>query len=212
MLPDRGSPCRRQFSTTDAIPPVSQVVGGTTQLALAANIATATSTTPMQNRSGLVTRSGLPLTARREVVPRAISSVSQTRVWNLLIDVVAQSGRRYRTGETDPKKFIVEGEQHYWVHVAIDRFYRASNRSAGGGSKRVIDQQLAAGTNSSRSSYSVISYSDASRVICYSVITSSWELGASSKTLIIGNPETLKLDQGRFLSFGLMSSFSLSAF
>ena len=107
MLPDRGSPCRRQFSTTDAIPPVSQVVGGTTQLALAANIATATSTTPMQNRSGLVTRSGLPLTARREVVPRAISSVSQTRVWNLLIDVV---------------KFIVEGEQHYWVHVAIDRF------------------------------------------------------------------------------------------
>jgi len=96
-------------------------VGGTTQLALAANIATATSTTPMQNRSELVTRSGLPLTARREVVPRAISSVSQTRVWNLLIDVVAQSGR-YPPGETDPKKFIVEGEQHYWVHVAIDRF------------------------------------------------------------------------------------------
>jgi len=60
---------------------------------------------------------------------------------------------------------------------------------------------LAAGTNSSRATYSVISYSDASRVICYSVITSSWELGASSKTLIIGNPETLKLDQGRFLSF-----------
>jgi len=39
----------------------------------------------------------------------------------LLIDVVAQSGR-YPPGETDPKKFIVEGEQHYWVHVAIDRF------------------------------------------------------------------------------------------
>jgi hypothetical protein len=48
-------------------------------------------------------------------------SVSQTRVWNLLIDVVAQSGR-YPPGETDPKKFIAEGEQHYWVHVAIDRF------------------------------------------------------------------------------------------
>jgi len=110
--------------------------GGTTRLALAANIATATSTTPMQNRSELVTRSGLPLTilplpttsqnnqtvkARRQVVPRAISSVAQTRVWNLLIDVVAQSGR-YPPGETDPKKFIVEGEQHYWVHVAIDRF------------------------------------------------------------------------------------------
>ena len=85
----------------------------------------------MQNRSELVTRSGLPLTARREVVPRAISSVSQTRVWNSLIDVVAQGGRRYRPGETDPKKFIVEGEQHYWVHVAIDRFTR-----------QVIDRQL----------------------------------------------------------------------
>jgi hypothetical protein len=44
-----------------------------------------------------------------------------TGVGNLLIDVVAQS-RRYPPGETDPKKFIVEGEQHYWVHVAIDRF------------------------------------------------------------------------------------------
>jgi hypothetical protein len=44
-----------------------------------------------------------------------------TGVGNLLIDVVAQSGR-YPPGETDPKKFIVEGEQHYWVHVAIDRF------------------------------------------------------------------------------------------
>jgi len=54
-------------------------------------------------------------------VPRAISFVSPTRVWNLLIDVVAQSGR-YPPGKTDPKKFIVEGEQRYWVHVAIDRF------------------------------------------------------------------------------------------
>jgi len=110
--------------------------GGTTRPMLVANIATATSTTPMQNRSELVMRSGLPLTilplpttsqnnqtvkARRGVVPRAISSVSQTRVWNLLIDVVAQSGR-YPPGETDPKKFIVEGEQHSCVHVAIDRF------------------------------------------------------------------------------------------
>lgn len=25
-------------------------------------------------------------------------------------------------GATDLTKFIVEGEQHYWVHVAIDRF------------------------------------------------------------------------------------------
>jgi hypothetical protein len=99
----------------------------------------------MKNKSELVTRTALPTTilplpttsqnnqtvkARREVVPRAISSVSQTRVWNVLIDVVAQSGR-YAPGETDPKKFIVEGEQHYWVHVAIDRF-----------TGQVIDKQI----------------------------------------------------------------------
>jgi hypothetical protein len=38
-----------------------------------------------------------------------------------MVDVIAQSGR-YAPGETDLKKFRVEGEQRYWVHVAIDRF------------------------------------------------------------------------------------------
>lgn len=38
-----------------------------------------------------------------------------------MIDVTAQSGR-YAPGETDLKKFIVEGEQHYWVYVPIDHF------------------------------------------------------------------------------------------
>jgi len=54
----------------------------------------------------------------------------QTRIWNLMIDVIAQSGR-YKPGETDLTKFIVEGEQRYWVHMAIDRF-------AG----QVIDKQI----------------------------------------------------------------------
>ena len=85
-----------------------------------------------RNPIGISGRSGPNQTvkARREVVSRAISSVSQTRVWNLLIDGVAQSGR-YPPGKTDPKKFIVEGEQHYWVHVAIDRF-----------TGQVIDRQI----------------------------------------------------------------------
>jgi len=110
---------------------------------LASQVVSATATTPMQNKSELITRAGLPTTilpaaandnqavkARREAVPRAISSTSQTRVWNVLIDVVAQSGR-YAPGETDLKKFNVEGEQHYWIHVAIDRF-----------TGRVIDKQI----------------------------------------------------------------------
>ena len=111
---------------------------GTTATAapvIAANIVTSTSGTPMQSKAELVTRSGLPnailptasndnqaVKARREVVARAVSSVSQTRVWNVLIDVVAQSGH-YKPNATNLQNdFVVEGEQHYWVHVAIDRF------------------------------------------------------------------------------------------
>jgi hypothetical protein len=119
--------------------------GATDAPVLAANIVTATTTTPLQNRSELVTRSGLaqqilPLPAggahnqsvkaRREVIPRALASLSETRTWNLLIDVIAQSGK-YAPSETNLTKFIVEGEQHYWVHVAIDRF-----------TGQVIDKQI----------------------------------------------------------------------
>jgi hypothetical protein len=113
---------------------------------MATNIVNAVSTTPMQNRSELITRSGLPLAilplpatsqsnqtvkGRREVVARAISSLSQTRTWNLLIDVVAQSGRYKPNATSLQNDFVVEGEQHYWVHVAIDRLTR-----------QVIDKQI----------------------------------------------------------------------
>jgi hypothetical protein len=57
----------------------------------------------------------------KKTIARALAEVGQVRTWGLLIDVIAQSGH-YAPGETDLTKFIVEGEQHYWVHVAIDRF------------------------------------------------------------------------------------------
>jgi hypothetical protein len=118
--------------------------GATDAPVLASQVVSATATTPMQNKSELITRAGLPTTilptaandnqavkARREVVARAVSSVSQTRVWNVLIDVVAQSGH-YKPNATNLQNdFVVEGEQHYWVHVAIDRF-----------TGRVIDKQI----------------------------------------------------------------------
>ena len=47
---------------TDAIALASQIGMGPPGLVLVANIATVTSTTPMQNCSELVMRSGLPLT------------------------------------------------------------------------------------------------------------------------------------------------------
>jgi len=115
--------------------------GDQTAQTITSRLANATSGTPMQNKSELVTRvnpvTHLPLAqtmlptaandkqavkAQREVVARAMSSVSQTRVWNVLIDVVAQSGHYKPNANSLQNDFIVEGEQHYWVHVAIDRF------------------------------------------------------------------------------------------
>lgn len=57
----------------------------------------------------------------REAPVRALANAGQTRVWNLMIDLVAQTGR-YPGSNTQLENFIVEGEQHYWVHLAIDRF------------------------------------------------------------------------------------------
>ena len=56
----------------------------------------------------------------REAPIRALADSGQTRVWNLMIDVVAQTGR-YAANASSLSQFVVEGEQRCWVHVAIDR-------------------------------------------------------------------------------------------
>lgn len=56
----------------------------------------------------------------RETSMRAFSDAGQAGTWNLLIDIVAQSGR-YPNGASRLSDFLVEGERRYWVHVAIDR-------------------------------------------------------------------------------------------
>jgi hypothetical protein len=45
--------------------------------------------------------------------------------------VVAQSGRFKPNATSLQNDFVVEGEQNYWVHVAIDRF-----------TDKVIDKQI----------------------------------------------------------------------
>ena len=71
----------------------------------------------------------------REAPIRALAAAGQTRVWNLMIDLVAQTGRypKGTSGFTSSRgeNFIVEGEQRYWVHVAIDRY-----------TGQVIDKQI----------------------------------------------------------------------
>jgi hypothetical protein len=77
-----------------------------------------------------------------EAIARALCEVTQTRTWNLMIDVIAQTGR-YVPGATqlvdpnDPTKtqFIVEGEKRYWLHIALGRDLK-------GGAVDVLGQQL----------------------------------------------------------------------
>jgi hypothetical protein len=64
----------------------------------------------------------------REAVVRALASDTQTRTWNLLIDVIAQSGRL--VGGSSGENFVVEGEKRYWLSIALDRY-----------TGKVVDQQ-----------------------------------------------------------------------
>jgi hypothetical protein len=114
-----GAPTPLPLSTTDA--------NNT-----AASLASLSSTAPVTNKAGMATlianvpdSTGLgpsqPKT-QRESIARALGEVDQTRTWNLLIDVVAQTGHFKPNAASLQNDFIVEGEEHYWVHVAIDRF------------------------------------------------------------------------------------------
>jgi hypothetical protein len=105
-----------------------------------------TANNPIQNKAELISRittvtsnpayaysqdlAALGNKEARECTVRALSDACQTRTWNLLIDVIAQSGR-YPPNAQALKDFLVSGEQHYWVHVAIDRF-----------TGQVIDKQI----------------------------------------------------------------------
>ena len=57
-----------------------------------------------------------------EVIARALSEMGQTRTWNLMIDVIAQTGK-YKPNAPDltASNFIVEGEKRCWLHIALGR-------------------------------------------------------------------------------------------
>jgi len=66
----------------------------------------------------------------REATIRALSNTTTARVWNLMIDVIAQTGR-FPSSASSLANFNVEGERRYWVHVAIDRY-----------TGKVLDEQI----------------------------------------------------------------------
>jgi hypothetical protein len=105
---------------------------------VATSLTLSTITTPVVNRAGLVNLianetglTGAVPKTQRESIARALGEVDQTRTWNLLIDVIAQTGQYPPNATNFQNGFVVNGEQRYWVHVAIDRF-----------TGRVIDKQI----------------------------------------------------------------------
>ncbi len=110
--------------------------GGVAQT-LASQMVAATSLAPLANRSQLIelvssnvlAQAGDTSKESRETAVRALAEVGQTRTWNFLVDVVAQTGS-FRGG-TAAADFLVESERRYWLHVAIDRY-----------TGRVVDQQI----------------------------------------------------------------------
>jgi hypothetical protein len=71
----------------------------------------------------------------RESFVRSFADITNVRTWNLLIDVIAQSGRYEPTAKT-LNDFTVEGQKRYWVHVALDRF-----------TGKIIEMQIEPGLN-----------------------------------------------------------------
>ncbi len=76
------------------------------------------------------TPTSTPDKQQRESVVRALAGNTQTRTWNLLVDVVAQTGH-YPSTAGSLNDFLVDGEKRYWLFVAIDRY-----------TGKIVDRQL----------------------------------------------------------------------
>lgn len=80
--------------------------------------------------SGIKNTSVAFVQAQRDVAMRALGDAGTARTWNLMIDLIAQSGR-FPTDGANINTFQVQGEKRFWLHVAIDRL-----------TGEVLDQQL----------------------------------------------------------------------
>lgn len=93
----------------------------------ASNMVAVTSVSPLTNRaqlvdlvsSNVIATTGDIAKQSREAAIRTLAEPGQTRTWNLLLDVVAQTGKI--RGSAAGSNFIVEGERRIWVTAAVDR-------------------------------------------------------------------------------------------
>jgi len=113
-------------------------INATDSASIATSFTNITSVLPLINKSELATRlapndptvasptvdtsgSDSYIKEEREASVRALASVGQVRTWNLMIDVVAQTGH-LPPNASGFGNFLVSAEQRYWAHVAVDRF------------------------------------------------------------------------------------------
>jgi|GEM_PF-692203 len=90
---------------------------------IATNLSTITSSTPLSNKADLVplvqsqvNSAGLGYgKCSLESLSRSLADATQTRTWNIFVQIVAQAGR-FSNGN-----FIVDGEKNVWSTTAIDR-------------------------------------------------------------------------------------------
>jgi len=110
-----------------------------TATAIASAVTNIVGAAPLPNRASLVTggimtnnnvNSFSTLKTEREAVVRALAESANTRTWNFMIDIIAQSGNYPKTAAT-LDNFNVTGERRYWLHIAIDRYTGA-----------IVDKQL----------------------------------------------------------------------
>jgi hypothetical protein len=142
-------------SSVTSISGANATVPSSTAQNLATTFVSLTSSTPITNRASIVTsgavsniintgyfsdtNNGTSVTSlvktEGESLVRSLAESSNTRTWNFLIDVIGQSGHFLNnsalvtSGGKD--NFVVDGERHYWLHVAIDRY-----------TGKIVDEQL----------------------------------------------------------------------
>jgi len=57
---------------------------------------------------------------QQEAAIRTLSEMGSTRTWNLLVDLIVQTGN-FTSSSEDLSDFVVRAERRFWVHLAIDR-------------------------------------------------------------------------------------------
>jgi hypothetical protein len=101
--------------------PITGQKTSVTYAGLSAALDTASFNGAANNAFGTANPSYALIQRFRESALRPLADAGQVRVWNLLIDLVVQTGK-YPRNSANLSQFNVDGQKRVWIHVAIDRY------------------------------------------------------------------------------------------